>query len=417
MLPADIYPNEDHEMRQSFLVADIALEAYINDIKTFVTDGVKANIDCLAGSELDKDRKDARILKKDLQSWQATRYPFSYESLLLLCRIIAPTGTSLPQSSSGRVVLNTFLSSLATQATDGKSKKKDPFIPGGSFQHILPPAIKHLTAHASSGMDEDGDSFVVRMLRRSWLHFKINTVPGTPTQLSGGGRPRTRVVYNAWTLFGGQSTASPTKQVALRPRERQTAAIEANIARAMEDDADGPWCANDLKLQDMHTMLNRRMLPTDFQLPALSKQEDSEYVKATYKKVFDDLDLEKPLHRLALMIGIVFSKLAPNIYTNSPSSGPSALIDQEATAQNYLQTLPWSSKSRGGSTEKGPLMSMMTVYILALYDEHSPLREYHKKEKKLGQKWTQKHGKLAVQYQLRVSLMSCQAAKESTRLP
>jgi hypothetical protein len=88
------------------------------------------------------------------------------------------------------------------------------------------------------------------------------------------------VVYTAWASFGAVTFNDNTPSVGLQ--QQKYAAIEASRITAMTNDADGPWTACDLKIQDIHTILNRRSLPDDFILLTFKDSDDAAYVEETY---------------------------------------------------------------------------------------------------------------------------------------
>jgi hypothetical protein len=58
--------------------------------------------------------------------------------------------------------------------------------------------------------------------------------------------------------------------------------------------------------------------------------------------------MEQPLHLLALIIGIVFASLAPDLFTGKPGSIEQEHVDTPEKTQRFLNTLPWETRPKGG---------------------------------------------------------------------
>ena len=112
-------------------------------MRALVEKGVQLKLDELKSSDDPLDRQEGTTLKRTLQKWLKLDHPFSYDSeaYFLLCQLVNPTGTSLPQSSTGSLVLKTFMASLIDLGQKPDSRNKCPYIKGGAFQTILPSAI------------------------------------------------------------------------------------------------------------------------------------------------------------------------------------------------------------------------------------------------------------------------------------
>jgi hypothetical protein len=383
-----LFPQEDPVLRAALVIANISLEFYFSDIKLFVISSVKADINTLIESDDPLDHQLAKQRQKDLKHWQDFDHPLSYRHYLDLCRIINPSGTSLPPSSAGQLVLKSFCASLVDL---GRARKKHgaPFIKDGSFQSVLPCAIKRLTTYAIR-LGASPKPYITDVFLRCWRVHHANFIPWSPVHdNTRSGRPITTVVYNAWASFGGVTLdINPTS---LRPNEARNVATIANRDKALEDDADSPWTTGDLKIQDIHTILNRRVNPDDLKQPSFPTNAPITYVEKTYTHVRLHLSPEKPLHQLALIIAIVFSKLAPTLFTKKPSIPNSNALLNYSSTKEYLDTLPWQARSGKGITQRSLLVTMVTTYIIALYDDFSPLREYFDIHKQLGSPWTEKH--------------------------
>jgi hypothetical protein len=105
------------------------------------------------------------------------------------------------------------------------------------------------------------------------------------------------------------------------------------------------WTAESIKLHSLHKVLNWYILPDDFNFPEFEGERDAKFVKETYVYVIENINLNLPLHHLALILGIIFSKLCPNVFTEATAlifSSPQ-LTSSPDSAHQFLNKIPWSS--------------------------------------------------------------------------
>jgi len=373
------------------VIAHLAIEVYVNDIKTLVTSGVDKWI---------KDSKDdddifpqtLNRVKKGLTLWKQKSHPFDYAHYLLLCEIVKPDGVTLPPSSTPQLTLRTFLGSLIDLGLR-QAKGGPPFVKGGSFQHILPVAVNKIKIHAIS-LGVEPVPYMAEILERVWILFRIHNIPWTaPSDPHRRGRHSGLVVYNAWSHFGGQRAPEQLLR-GPKPHQQHAAALEQSLKLALRNDADAPWSTGDITIQDIHTILHRHMLPEDFVIPVMGLDERSGYIGETYRYVRDNFALPDPLHQLALIIGIIFSKLTPNVFMEKPAQSVAFhQLSTEESTREYLNTFGWETRPKKGLTQKNIFVSMTATYIIALYDADSPLRKYFATHQNLGRFWNDKHSK------------------------
>jgi hypothetical protein len=339
--------------------------------------------------------QEAKQRKSDLSAWKRKKNQLAYSSLIYLCQVIKPGATRLPGSSEGHIVLKKFLEDLVDRGfhTTSSNKNAAPYIKDGAFQSVLPVAVESIKK--IYGVDESkSKGAIVEALCRAWHCLQINHIPGTPPcNPNALGRPSTLVAFNCWTCFGAVNVETRSL-INLRPEEQLMDEMESNLQDAMETDADGPWYALDYAMKDFDKMLKRRTRPLDLQKVDLTAYSVDSYVTETYRYVRDTFDMERPLHQLALIIGIVFASLAPDLFTGKPGNIEQGHMDTPEKTQRYLNTLPWETRSKGGLKEKPIIMSMAITYIIAFYDPRSPFSKHMKNSTILGEDWTSKHSKL-----------------------
>ena len=197
-------------------------------------------------------------------------------------------------------------------------------------------------------------------------------------------------VFSSWA-----SNRAPETNNALRCLDANEAlgrASHSALHSAIALDVNATWNASGFDLKDLHTLSNHAQLPDDFCTPTQSV----DYVEETYDWVRQNFDYKNKVHLLALHVGIVISQCLPAIF---PPSDASKSITSE-TAASYSSTeatlcsLGWVQRTKAkGVSAAHIFVSMLATAIIALQDESSPLQQYYKREKKLGEGWTVKHRK------------------------
>lgn len=82
------------------------------------------------------------------------------------------------------------------------------------------------------------------------------------------------------------------------------------VATALANDSNAEWFKRELTLDKLHTILKKSHLLSDFKPPSLTGMK---YVDDTFAWVQEAYDTTRPLHHLALIIGIIASHLIPNL--------------------------------------------------------------------------------------------------------
>lgn len=397
-IPPELFPRVAESLRPSMVIAQLAMEAYVNDVVKLVSSGVTEKISALEQSDQYDAITFARALSKDLKVWLGCKHPLDYSSGVALIRIVVagPDETSLPPSSCQQLNIEDFCSMLikvhAKPQTSGL-----PFVTKGQFQHILPIAVKRIITYGER-LSTNPRAYAIAIFKHVILAMRIYLVPWSPPRTGLPGRPVDHPVFNAWTTLGAPSPNHHSSgSLALRPVEQLSAARKRSIEELQASDINAPWTATVTTIQELHKFLNRRALPTDFVMPEFSGVGSAQYVKDTYIEVSETIDLDLPLHHLALLLAIIFSCLCPNVYTSPPKPIDVSISQDFSTSHHYLSTLPWVNRlaaGKKGNTRRNLYISMVTIYILALYNPESRLRKYHRENGQLGRAWTDKHSKL-----------------------
>jgi hypothetical protein len=236
-------------------------------------------------------------------------------------------------------------------------------------------------------------AFLNKMLLLALTVFDIKFVPSHRPQTGARGGQFVLPLYNYWGHLGVKhSTTSfllvPDPDISFSSLvEPETVAY--NIAVA--SDCTAPWEANSLDLCTIKDCLNRTTLPSDFPPPSLSTEE---YVNDTYTWVKQHYDGTKHHHHLALLVAtIVATSLLPRIFTPQGLRHLFASADSPTKVRQVYSTIEWESRGKKGMSYRPLFISMITTFIIALYEQDSPLKRHMiaSRNKGLGNPWTDKY--------------------------
>jgi hypothetical protein len=378
------WAREPVALRCGLSIANVVLSMYEREAVDFVKGSVMDEIARLKASNDGVQKLAATELAKELKKWRKLEHPLCWDSYHNIRRMVDPSSGKLPPCAGPANLSRVgFVKLLIAHANKG-TKTGPPFLPQGKLQHILATAMDILNLVAQQqriDLVEWAPALFVRVLNLR----NIDLLPWTPIPAPGEAQSRT-VSYKAWLSFAENPTDAPLGD--LRPQEKILVEAEKNQAKARLRDPGAKWDQVGILLQDLGPYLNRIILPEDFiEQPGA----EDHLVRDTYRYVIDNINLNNPIHHLALIAGIVFSRLAPNLFTARPDILGSELQNAQET-HAYLWGLPWSTRRTKGVSAQDILASMFTVYMLAYYDVRSPLMQHWRVHSNQG-RWADKHSK------------------------
>jgi hypothetical protein len=361
-------------------------------VKTSISSQMKS--DQLLVSNFGKQRS------KALQAWNKSDKPLSwadtdsaesgaYMQLLLILHDdprSRPTELKKSRESLSYQQLAKLFSNIVR-----RQKAVAPVSHNGSFFHALPLSFSKIRNMVpSSENDDDSDSVVISIFSKILKKMGIHFVPWHKCERDD--TRATAVQPDWWLIVKASPLAELNNSLPKEPQE-----VHAEVANEiMSSNPNAPWTLS-TKLQDMGPLWMKYTLPTDWSLsaaslPATNPGNPVHYIKATYEYVESHFDGRIWWHHLALVWGILWSKIVPFVFSpRSPSVGPGDLND-EIRALRWLQG---TSKYHGGCSNPVPFITMVSTTIFALLDSNSPLSIRATQNKNsFGKGWTTKHGLL-----------------------
>ena len=152
------------------------------------------------------------------------------------------------------------------------------------------------------------------------------------------------------------------------------------------------WFAGQLTLETLHTVLHKTGLPSDFRTPSPASEQ---YVDDTYSWVRQAYNGTKPLHHFALLVAVIASQLLPRLFMPKDVNKQIFKNASPTQVREIYGRMGWVSKGKKGQSDKTIFVTMITSFIIALYEPDSPLRQHILSADKngLGNAWTKKNCK------------------------
>ena len=395
-------------------ICEIAFEAFFEDTKKLVAEGVRKDIKHrIADVSSPEQRKAAlsrgRRREVALKSWLKSKHPLAYgqngghETFNLLVRAVVRDEDSashgLPGWDLNAITPFDFVESLIKMSTEDKPKTPHaPVLRDGTFLPVLKVAHAAILDIAKMDGTVSQTTFLKQKLRQALNVFQVNFFPSHQQQTgSGRGGQYTLPVFNSWGHLGikdvvGNSLLRPDRAASISLIEPETVAYNNAIA----SDCNAPWNAASLDLVSMKEVLKKTTLPLDFTRPSLSREE---YVNDTYRWVKENYDGTKHHHHLALLVSmVVASSLLPRIFLPQDLRQMFVKSHTQEDIRNIYREMDWVERGKKGTTKKSLFVSMITTFIIAIYEKESPLRRHMDKSKNrgLGNPWIDKYCKFGV---------------------
>ncbi|KAH8982112.1 hypothetical protein EDB86DRAFT_3086416 [Lactarius hatsudake] len=414
--PSVLYNPSFSIKNRAMHISVITFQALFDNVKKLVADGVRRDIAAIISAAPDQDSVDLAIARgrereSFLKHWLTIQRPLAFGQvnkqntfISLLQAVIADTDLishGLPNFSEHAITPTTFVNSLiAMSSPTNPSPPVAPVMSSGSFLPLLKEAHSLLLSLPHLSPSGDQHDLIRRLFITTISHLLIRFVPSHhPRSSSSGASPRVPV-FDSWASLGLQDDACTIIPLQLPsvslPNPSQLAAQSA-LNTALVDDATAEWSLEGITIPLIHTILNKSSLPINFVTPLPAS---APYINDTYHWVRHNYDPRKTIHRLALVVAIIVSHFLPCVFPPHPiPSNPfMSASDPFAVYQAYC-TLPWEShQGKKGVSDRPIYISMVTTFIIAIYERDSPLRRRLFETKSLGSPWAAKHTIKGISY-------------------
>jgi hypothetical protein len=380
-------------------VAYHSLSLFLQDTKDLVTAHVKHDIDVQIKSDQQLISSHGKRRKMALNTWIKSEAPLSWTAddsqtsgaYLQLITILGSNPNSSPSELQRSPDLYSHFQ-LATRLYKicTCQKATAPVCPNGSFFPVLPLAIARIRLSLPCLDNQAPDAPIISIFAKMLRKMKIDFVPWHKCETQNS---RAYVVQpNWWMMMKATPMAEINQGLPKQPEQ-----VNAELADyVMLSDPNAPWDLPDT-LQDMGPLWNKYKLPSDWSLdaaslPASHPGDKNYYVRHTYEYMETHYDGRIWWHHLALVWGILFSKVTPYVFASKKDMQLS-----RGSLDEQIHMLPWetrTTKNHGGVSMPLPFVTMVSTTIFALLDSNSPLSKRAAQNKNaFGDPWTSKHGK------------------------
>lgn len=403
-MPKDWYPRLKVHTRRCFMAAQIAVTSYIADVKL----NVKALVEDMVNEGLEsyntEDQHAATERRRYIRKWSRSEFPLSYDdqSYPPLLRAITPAGSplSLPMGNEESMSILELSAIMYNIVRPNKPiPVQAPVIARSPSLSVLRVAVKYMASQALQGKVEDIPSFIKNILAQTFEDHRVVHVPwSAPPTLNAAGRPARKVNFAFWRSAGKDLERGQRAMIGVVNAEEHAEKMDVNIAReASRLDGRSPWALRTLTIGELPSIQHKQSLPIDFSLAHASLNPNDEHVSPTYNRVYTRYDGASPIHKFALLVAHIFSRLAPNLAHPPKPASIAALKGNTPAITSLVRNAPWilDPKDRRGVTATEPFIVMVATYIIAMADDESPLRIYMQAHcGSQGDAWTKKHSKV-----------------------
>jgi hypothetical protein len=412
--PTKRYPGDfSPKVTMALHVCEIAMDAFLEDTKRLVTVGVRADIarrSANASSAEESAQVSARgKMREDrLRSWLKAPFPLAYgveekeTTFKLLLEAVSPDDHAVAHGLPNWTEHCTSYDELAKDLFDMSKPQrptaaKAPVVRNGSFLPVLKIVHQALFKLFEGNVGaETQERNVIWLLRRSLRMFRIQFFPAAKPRSGTSGAPNSKPVFDSWGNLGKKDKKGDRSRKdvdgGIQGSRATVPAATVALNNAIATDCNAEWTAKDLDLRTLRTAICKTSLPTDFTVPSLSEEK---YVDDTYRWVKEHYDGTKKIHHLALLVGIIVaSTVVPDVFMPTGMKARFANAKTEEMVREVFDEMKWESKAgKRGMSDRTIFVGMFTTFIIAIYEEESPLRKHmdsaHRRG--LGDVWTAKH--------------------------
>jgi hypothetical protein len=352
---------------------------YVMDVISLVVDSVSEDLTRDIESDDIAIRVHAQDRKAALDRWRNLDNPLAYsnDAYSHLVKITvtdrAHLSHGLQLSHLGQKSVTWFAQQIMESIKDAGNRCLPPFWKTCRSKAVLKTAILEAEKMLSSTADQSSiQDTIIDFLVKSASFARVCNIPWSPDPTGAHGRPFTTVTHTRWVNLG--KTQLPSRTLNANPT---SLSLQQATHSALAQDSQADWSCIGVSLQNLCIILNRQVLPQEWDIDSMTwpSGADASYVQDTYIWVRDNFDGSLPLHKTAIIVALVFSKLLPKVcHSGKPQHVPS-----HGNTSQFVRNTPWvatTSTNRKGMTNPIPFVTMMTTFIIALYESASPLRTY-----------------------------------------
>ena len=372
-------------------ICSIAINAYIDDVRTLVSNFVTADKDRILNEEGHPGRAWLKVRLDELRHWMKEARPLGWKAgdrttYHRLSRIVSPTRDDviegLPRSRTGSCSPRDFVDALyKVGMADTLQAVRPPVWSRGTAWSVLRTAIAQATLRLPANMSdeervEEIKSALTHCVRRAGISF-------FPDVRQAGQRDP---APDAWTLMGLPDSVRSNLRSnnGASVDERLEIGLARASQRALANDVHAPWTTTEVDIMQYHAYVDRPTLPDDFDYDEADLENCDPFTVKCYEWANDQLrnHTGEWRCRLAIHLAFLISKLTPCVFWPAKGKVIEDTKDalqktsnmDEATA--LFRLLPWVKRDNIKGLSASLLFSQAAVYFLNWIHEQSPLRKH-----------------------------------------
>ncbi|KAG2742153.1 hypothetical protein P692DRAFT_201809895 [Suillus brevipes Sb2] len=392
----NVFMQYDQDLRQAIIIAVVAFQTFIADVKTLVSVSVNKLCVDLDDQDTHPSSLEAKGRRTNLKKWLACKHPLSYLDRafeFLLRSVVADTddhSLGLPNPTKEKLSIRDFAKHIIDMSRPTNPLPiAAPLISTGSSLTVFRVALIYMSKFVPRNSSQAAETFLQNALIIAANHLHINNIPW---HLQGGrGRRFRKPHFESWINLGKSTQLPSTKNLASNP---SNSAAEAS-QRAQASDSRAAWSACAISLQSLPDFLSRAVPPDEFCMAsvAMDKNESPDsIIRQCYQWAFSEFTMSRPLHQLAMVIGIYVSKLVPDLFYNADDKPEREGYNTAFAFTMAIRAMKWvPNHSRKGCKLGPPFITMVPVYIMSVLDRSSPLHGYFDANRSFPITFTKKH--------------------------
>ncbi|KAI9069702.1 hypothetical protein FKP32DRAFT_1671157 [Trametes sanguinea] len=373
-------------------MARIVAQAFIADVRALVSINVKKEINDIVQDPSNDGYEWSRARARSLKKWIKAEEPLNYGKDRMvyadLVRAISPEeehmAKGLPPSTRSSWSVEAFVDHIHKWAVSNVVSPRAPLFKGGSTGVVLRAILRECARILAAYSQEDRNAELKAALVRAFTAAHIHFIPDALPNPRGRGSPSHQPSIHAWTILG-DAPLRPSNDSALARThgERLILQLHRSADSFADSDVRGDWSLENIKIQDIHLVANRVVLPNDwaFGAAAASTNGTTRLLYNWAARHFEH-NMQHWTSQLALALAVMLARALPAVFFPRPA--PPAL--QTKLAQQPLskpdrciaaiRAAPWTSppSSIKGIKEKPLYITQAILWLLAWIHEDSPLR-------------------------------------------
>ncbi|KAI1781578.1 hypothetical protein LXA43DRAFT_908377, partial [Ganoderma leucocontextum] len=391
-------PNSDQINTCLQILAEVSIDAFVDDITDLVRKAVKAVKDDADLHPENHDTDWVKVRWDSFSRWEQIKQRLDYgpnhDTYTLLARALAPSEADqihgLPQGKTKSISVGDLARSIhdICHRAELRQQIRAPVWRDGNLPAVARIAIAN--AHSRMGPDisnDDKAKQIVKFFTDALLNKNVHFFPNSPDD--GHPIPSTDI----WTFLGNRPNAVDVASNNLETiGARRMRLCDEQARHASQADVTASWSILECTLESFASYMHHVCLPDDWSYENDTAIQGNALVLQVYQ--WAENRLKDPTKdwctRLALALAFLFSRLTPDrvfcpdttkakIYPILTAVCKDLRALRPTTRSQSIaitRKLPWIDKpNRKGTSNRAHYCTQASVVILAWIDRSSPLRK------------------------------------------